>query len=99
MNLYICIYVLVYGKCLMVNVWSMTKKSFCFKNPFFAKHATFSKIMFQRKECFWLIQIPNISKQISRNGGATIKTSSKTAHDKVFYIFSQKMGHHDKKRL
>ncbi len=26
-----------YGKCLMVNVWSMTKKNYCFKNPFFAR--------------------------------------------------------------
>ncbi len=52
MNLYIGINVLVYGKCLMVNVWSMTKKSFCFKNTFFAKHAIFSKIM--------LIQAPYI---------------------------------------
>ncbi len=33
-NLYIGINVLVYGKCLIVNVWSMTKKSFCFNNPF-----------------------------------------------------------------
>ncbi len=36
---------------------------------------------------FWLIQAPNISKHISRNGGATIKVSRKTAHDKVFFKF------------
>ncbi len=48
-NLYIGNNVLVYGKCLMVNVWSMTKKCFCFKNPFFAKNAIFSKIMSQSK--------------------------------------------------
>ncbi len=37
----------------MVNVWSMTKKGFCFKNPFFAKNAIFSKIMLQSKDFFW----------------------------------------------
>ncbi len=41
----------------MVNVWSMTKKN-CFKNPFFAKNAIFSKIMSQSQDCFWLIQAP-----------------------------------------
>ncbi len=71
----------------MVNVWSRTKKSFCFKNPFFAKNAIFSKIMPQSKYLFWLIQAPYISKHISRNGGATIKASWKTAHDKVFFLF------------
>ncbi len=76
----------------MVNVWSMTKKSFCFKNPFFAKNAIFSKIMPQSKDIFWLIQAPYISKHISRNGGATIKASQKTAHNKVFFILGQK-GH------
>ncbi len=82
----------------MVNVWSMTKKSFCVKNPFFVKHALFSKIMSQSKDFFGLIQAPNISKHISRNGGATIKASQKTAHDKVLLfwgknaIFSQKMA-------
>ncbi len=75
----------------MVNVWYMTKKSFCFKNPFFAKNAIFSKIISQSKDCFWLIQAPYICKHISRNGGATIKASRKTAHDKVF-ILGQK-GH------
>ncbi len=40
--------------------------------------------MSQSKDFFWLIQAPNISKQISRNGGATVKASRKTAHDKVF---------------
>ncbi len=81
----------------MVNVWSMTKKSFCFKNTFFAKNAIFSKIMSQSKDFFWLVQAPYIFKHISRNGGATIKASRKTAHDKkiLFWgkkaIFSQKM--------
>ncbi len=79
----------------MVNVWSMTKKCFCFKNPCFAKNAIFSKIMSQSKDFFWLIQAPYISKHISRNRGATIKLSRKTAHDKDFYfgakaIFFQK---------
>ncbi len=47
---------------------------------------------------FLLIQAPNMSKHISRNGGATIKASRKTAHDKVVYfggkkaIFSNKMA-------
>ncbi len=35
---------------------------------------------------------PYISKHISRNGGATIKASRKTALDKVFFILGQK-GH------
>ncbi len=48
--------------------------------------------MSQSKDLFWLIQAPNISKHISRNGGATIKASQKTAHDKVFFILGQK-GH------
>ncbi len=87
----------------MVNVWFMTKKSFCFKNPFFAKNAIFSKIMPQSKDFFGLIQAPYISKHISRNRGATIKASRKTAHDKVFYFgakrqfFSHKWRHHQNK--
>ncbi len=48
--------------------------------------------MSQSKDFVWLIQAPNISKHISRNGGATIKASRKTAHDKVFFILGQK-GH------
>ncbi len=76
----------------MVNVWSMTKKNYCFKTPFFAKNAIFSKIMSQSKECFWLIQAPYISKHISR----------KTAHNKVFilgqkgHFFLKKWRHHQK---
>ncbi len=58
----------------------------------FANNAIFSKIMSQSKDFFWLTQAPNISKHISRNGGATIDASRKTAHDKVFFIFGQK-GH------
>ncbi len=76
----------------MVNVWSMTKKCCCFKNPLFAKNAIFSKIKSQSKDLFWLIQAPYISKHISRNGGATIKDSRNIAHDKVFFILGQK-GH------
>ncbi len=48
--------------------------------------------MSQSKDFFWLIQAPYISKHISRNGGATIIVSRKTAHDKVFFILGQK-GH------
>ncbi len=88
----------------MVNVWSMTKKSFCFKNAFLAKNVIFSKIMSQSKDFLGLIQALYISKHISRNGGATIKSSRKTAHDKVFFIlgqkshfFSKKWRHHQKK--
>ncbi len=81
----------------MVNIWSMTKKGFCFKNPFLAKNAIFFKIMSQSKDFFWLIQSPYISKHISRNGGATIKVSRKTAHDNFFYILGQK-GHFFKKK-
>ncbi len=79
-----------YGKCLMVNVWFMTKKNYCFKTPFFAKNAIFSKIMSQSKDLFWLIQAPYISKHISRNGGTTIKAYRKTVHDKVFFILGAK---------
>ncbi len=43
--------------------------------------------MSQSKDLFWLVQAPNISKHISRNGGNTIKVSQETAHDKVFFIF------------
>ncbi len=46
--------------------------------------------MSQSKAFFWLIQAPNISKHISRNGRATIKASRKTAHDKTNY-FGAKM--------
>ncbi len=55
--------------------------------------------MSQSKDFFGLIQAPNISKHISRNGGATIKASRKTAHDKVFFILGQKgqKRHHPKK--
>ncbi len=56
--------------------------------------------MSQSKDFFWLIQAPNISKHISRNRGATIKASRKTAHYKVFfYILEQKNGGTIKKRL
>ncbi len=75
LNLYIGTNVLVYERRLIVKVWSMTKKSFCFKNPFFAKNAIFYKIMSQSKDFFLFIQAPYISKHISRNGGATIKAS------------------------
>ncbi len=40
--------------------------------------------MCQIKTFGGLIQAPFMSKHISRNGGATIKASRKTAHDKVF---------------
>ncbi len=43
----------------------------------FAKNDIFSKIMSQSKDFFGLIQAPNISKHISRNGGTTIKASRK----------------------
>ncbi len=52
-----------------------------------------------------LIQAPNMSKHISRNRGATIKASQKTAHDKVYYFgakgqfFPQKMVAPSKKKL
>ncbi len=54
------------------------------------------------KDFFWLIQAPYISNHISRNGGATIKASRKTAHDKVFYFgakrpfFLKKWWHYQK---
>ncbi len=47
--------------------------------------------MSQSKDFFGLIQAAYISKHISRNGGATIKVSRKTAHDKVFlFLHNQK---------
>ncbi len=57
----------------------------------FANNAIFSKIMSQSKDLFWLIQAPYISKHISRNGGATIKDSGKTVHNKVFFILGYKV--------
>ncbi len=70
----------------------------------FANNAIFSEIMSQSKDLFWLIQAPHISKHISRNGGATIKVSRKTADDKVFFILGakrpfspKKWRHHQKK--
>ncbi len=66
------------------------------KKTVFANNAIFSKIMSQAKDFFWLIQAPYISKHISRNGGATIKASRKTAHAKVFFILGQK-GHFPQK--
>ncbi len=42
---------------------------------------------------FWVNPSPKyIQARISRNGGATIKASRKTAHDKDFFILGQK-GH------
>ncbi len=54
--------------------------------------------MSQTKFLFWLIQAPSMSKHISRNRGATIKSSWKTAHDKVFFILGKK-GHFLKKKM
>ncbi len=57
-----------------------------------------------QKILFLLLQAPNMSKHISRNRGATIKASQKTAHDKkkIFWgkkdiLLSQKWWHHPKK--
>ncbi len=67
----------------------------------FANNAIFSKIKSKSKDFFWLIQAPNISKPISRNGGATIEASRKTAHDRFFYFgakrpfFPNKWWHHE----
>ncbi len=64
----------------------------------FANNAIFSKIMSQSKDFFWLIPDPNISKHISRNGGATIKASRKTAHDNFFKVLGPK-GHFPQKMV
>ncbi len=45
----------------------------------------------QSKDFFWLIQAPYIFKHISRNGGATIKASRKTAHDKKKLFWGKKV--------
>ncbi len=79
-------------KTLHIHYNSKHDQEFVFKKTVFANNAIFSKIMSQSKDFFWLIQAPNISKHISRNGGATIKASRKTAHDKVLFILGQK-GH------
>ncbi len=69
-------------------------KGFELKTHFFAKNALFSKIN---------VQAPNMSKHISRNRGATIKPSRKTARNKVFYFgakrpfFPKKWCHHKNK--
>ncbi len=91
-----------YGKCLVVNIRSMTKKTFCVKNPFLAKNAIFSKNKVQNKEFLGSIQAPNMSKHISRNRGATFKLLEKQLMTKFFFkfwsekaIFSpQKWWHH-----
>ncbi len=67
-------------------------QDFVFKKTVFANNAIFFKIMSQSKEFFFVNPSPYISKHISRNRGATIKASRKTAHDKVFLILGQK-GH------
>ncbi len=72
-------------------------QEFLFKKTVFANNAIFSKIMSQSKEFFGLIQAPNISKHISRNGGATIRLLEKQLTIKFFLfwgkkaIFSQKI--------
>ncbi len=80
------------GECLVHD-----KEHFCFKKPFFAKNAIFSNIMSLSKDYFWLMQAPYISKHISRNGGATIKVSRKTAHDTFFFYFGAKRPFKKKK--
>ncbi len=78
-------------------------QDFVFKKTVFSNNAIFSKLMSESKDFFLLIQAPNISKHIPRNGGATIKASRKTAHDKIILlwgkkaIFSQKMAAPSKK--
>ncbi len=62
------------------------RQSFCVKNPL-------KKIYAPIENIFWLIQVPNTSKHIFRNKGATTKASQKTAHAKVFFIWE---GHHKK---
>ncbi len=78
----------------MFGLWQ--RKVFVLKPQFLQKNALFSKIMSQSKDFFWLIQTPNISKHISRNGGATIKASRKTAHDNVFYFGAKRQFLHTK---
>ncbi len=56
----------------------------------FAKFAIFSIKMSESKIFFRLTQATHTYKHISRNIGATMKTSRKLDHDKVFLIFSQK---------
>ncbi len=65
-------------------------QDFVFKKTVCKKNAICSKIISQSKDFFWLIQAPNISKHISRNGGATFKASRKTAHNKMFLYFGAK---------
>ncbi len=81
--------VYVYGKCLVVNIRSMTKKIFALKTHVLPKMLNFLKIMSQTI-FFLLIQAPNMSKHISRNRRATIKASRKTAHNKVFLFWDKK---------
>ncbi len=69
------------GECLVHD-----KEKFVLKTHFLQKVLYFLK----SNDFFGLIQSPNISKHISRNGGATIKASRKTAHDKVFFSLGQK---------
>ncbi len=81
LNLYIDINKLVYERRLMMKVFSMTK---CVKKTIFCKTCYILSNNVPIKYLGGLIQAPNMSKHISRNGGATIKASRKTANDKVF---------------
>ncbi len=66
--MYIRINVLVYGKCWVVNIRSMTKKGFMLKMLYFLK-------IMSQTILFLSIQAPNMSKHISRNKEAIIKAS------------------------
>ncbi len=81
LNLYNDINELVYDRRLMMKVFSMTK---CVKKTIFCKTCYILSNNVPIKYLGGLIQAPNMSKHISRNGGATIKASRKTANDKVF---------------
>ncbi len=78
----------------MENAWwwilgSWQRKHFVLKTHFWGKILYFLKKC-PKLFCVWLIQAPNMSKHISRNRGAIIKASRKTAHDKVFIFWGKK---------
>ncbi len=90
--MYIGINVLVYGNAWwwILGPWqrkhSVLKINFLLKMLYFLKNKSLTKFVGE------LIEAPNILNHITRNIGATIKASWKTAHGKVFFILGQK-GH------
>ncbi len=76
----------------------MIKKGFCFKNPFFAQNAIFSKIMSKSKDCFGYAKAHTYPSIYLEMGELQLRLLEKQLKTKFFLfwgkkaIFSQK-GH------